>query len=79
MKTKVKYNRVYLGTIVTGANFKEIVEKEGRDAINFHNKHLRAYIKGKSHFTHGRLHNEKGEDIGPAIHAVKEKLEEIQK
>lgn len=62
-----KESRRYLGTTITASNYREILEKEGRDGINFHTKHLRAYLKGKKTFRHKIMtekvlvENEKGE------------------
>lgn len=52
--------RKYLGVTITATNYREILEKEGRDGINFHTKHLRAYLKGKKTFTHKWQRDEKG-------------------
>ncbi len=52
--------RRYLGITVTASNYREILEKEGRNGINFHTKHLRAYLKGKTTFTHRWQRDEKG-------------------
>jgi len=71
---KSKTNREFLGLLVTSDNYREILEKEGRDGRNFHNKHLRAYKQGKTHFVHGVRVNENGEKLGPMIHDVKQKL-----
>ena len=57
---KPKYEREYLGVTITAKNYREILEKEGREGINFHTKHLRAYIKGMVTFTHGFKKNEDG-------------------
>lgn len=70
----VRYDREFLGTLITKENYNEILEKEGRDGRNFHNKHLRAYKQGKTHFVHGIRVNEKGEYLGPMIHPVQQKL-----
>ena len=74
---KAKYNREYLGVLITTQNYSDILKREGRDQINFHNKHLRAYKKGKTHFVHGIRIDEKGEKLGPAIHPVQAKLTQI--
>lgn len=70
----VKYDREFLGTLITKENYREILEKEGRDGRNFHTKHLKAYKQGKTFFTHGVRVNEKGEHLGPMIHEVKQKI-----
>jgi hypothetical protein len=65
---KGKETREYLGVTITSKNYREILEKEGRDGINFHTKHLRAYLKGKTTFRHKFLRetvivqDEKGQD-----------------
>lgn len=46
--------REFTGVIITAENYKEILEKEGREGINFHNKHLRSYKKGYERFSFGR-------------------------
>lgn len=69
-----KYNREYLGIVVSQESYREILDKEGRDGINFHNKHLRAYLQGKEHFSHGIRVNDKGEKLGIAWHPVKSKI-----
>ncbi len=70
----VKYDRQFLGTVVSQENYREILEKEGRDGLNYHNKHLRAYKQGKTQFSHGIRVNEKGEYLGIAWHPVKAEL-----
>lgn len=60
MKEKIKYERSYLGTTITAANYRQILNEGGRSAINYHNKHLRAYLKGKKTFTHGFEKDENG-------------------
>lgn len=73
-RKKPKYDRQYLGVTITKENYKEIFEKEGRDGINFHTKHLRAYLKGKSYFTHGQEIDSQGDIVGPKIHKVLAKI-----
>jgi hypothetical protein len=64
-----KESRQYLGTTITASNYREILDREGRDGINFHTKHLRAYLKGKKQFRHKFMRetvmvtNEKGEEV----------------
>ena len=60
---KPKYERSYLGVTITSKNYREILEKEGRDGINFHSKHLRAYLQGKTSFRHKFMRDEKGNVI----------------
>jgi len=57
---KQKYTRKYLGVTITAQNYKEILEKEGRDGINFHTKHLKAYLAGKQTFRHKFKRDENG-------------------
>lgn len=52
MNSNPQYDRRYLGVTITAQNYREILEKEGREGINFHTKHLRAYLKGKKTFNH---------------------------
>jgi hypothetical protein len=49
----MKYERKYLGVTITSQNYREILQKEGREGINFHNKHLKAYLKGWDSFQFG--------------------------
>jgi hypothetical protein len=63
-----KYTRQYLGITITSQNYREILDREGRDGINFHTKHLRAYLKGKKSFK-----------SGSKMHIVQAKLEKISK
>lgn len=55
--------RQYLGITITAQNYKEILEKEGRDGINYHTKHLRAYLKGKTNFKHKWMRDGEGRVI----------------
>lgn len=71
---KIKYNREFLGTLITSENYSQILLEKGRDEINFHNKHLRAYKRGKEMFTHGIRINEQGDKLGPMFHKVQEKV-----
>ena len=57
---KPKYEREYLGITITAKNYREILEKEGREGINFHTKHLKSYIKGLESFNYGFEKNEDG-------------------
>lgn len=74
----VKYDREFLGIIITPDNYAEILKRGGRDEINFHNKHLRAYKQGKVTFTHGVRVNEEGEKLGPMFHQVQVKLNLVE-
>ncbi len=66
---RMKAERKYLGVTITAENYREILEKEGRDGINFHTKHLRAYLKGSKTFRHKWMRkpeiveNERGEPV----------------
>ena len=53
------------GILVTSTNYRELMDKGGRDLINYHNKHLRAYLKDEQFFIHGV-----GEDGHPKFHPV---------
>lgn len=64
-----KYNRKYEGVIITADNYREILEKEGREGIAFHNKHLKAYKRGRNYFQHG-----KDVDGYPLLHPVLSKI-----
>lgn len=46
------------GVVVTSSNYSSLMEEGGRDIINYHNKHLKAYKKDENWFSHGR--NEDG-------------------
>lgn len=70
----IKIERQYMGTTVTQANYREILEKEGREGINFHEKHLKAYLKGFKRFTFGWIRDEKGQRLEPKWHIVKQKI-----
>lgn len=72
-----RYDRTYLGTTITAQNYKEILEKEGRDGINFHTKHLRAYLKGKKTFTHGFNRDEDGRAISSRVFRVESVLTKL--
>lgn len=66
---KTKYDREFQGTLITGQNYKEILEKEGRDGVRFHAKHLLAYKRGQDSFAHGIDKNG-----FPIYHRVQQKL-----
>lgn len=53
------------GVLVTSLNYKQLLEEGGRDLINYHNKHLKAYLKDENWFQHGR-----NEDGSPKYHPV---------
>ncbi len=69
-----KYDRKYLGVTITGENYKEILLSAGRDSINFHSKHLNAYLKGRDTFTHGWVVDLNGFPIRKQVHQVQQKL-----
>lgn len=70
---KQKDTREFLGTLVTAKNYRDILEKEGRDGLRFHAKHLKAYKRGDSHFAHGWHLNENGEKVRQKFHPVLQK------
>lgn len=71
---KYRYEREYLGTTITAQNYKEIRDKkDGRQQINFHNKHLRAYLRGYDRFTFG-VDN----DGDPIFHKVQQQIKKIK-
>lgn len=57
---KKEYDREYLGITITAQNYREVLKKEGRMGINFHNKHLRCYLRGDKKFTFGCERDENG-------------------
>ena len=81
---KPTYERSYLGVTITAANYRHILEREERNGINFHTKHLRAYLKGKEVFTHGFQKDENGKTVRdkwghpiPISHRVQSVLRKI--
>jgi len=64
-----RYTREYGGVLVSSKNYQAILDSEGKDSVDFHNKHLKAYIKGKLIFKHG-----KNEDGDPVFHRVEQKV-----
>lgn len=58
--SKAKYTRQYLGVTITSENYRDILSKEGRYGINFHSKHLKAYLRGDSYFTYDFERDEEG-------------------
>lgn len=72
---KTKSSRKYLGTFIDSSNYKEILEKEGKFALNFHKKHLKAYIKGHDRFKHGKEVDKDGIKTNrPAWHTVQQEV-----
>lgn len=65
--------RQYLGEIITSQNYKEILEKEGREGINFRNKHLKMYERGVDSFYHGKEEDENG-DLRPRLNSVEQRM-----
>lgn len=62
---KNKTIRSFKGVLITAKNYREIIENEGRQAINFHTKHLKCYLRGDRSFTFGK------DPVGnPIIHKV---------
>ena len=76
-KKVIKYDRKYLGVTITAENYRDILTKEGRDGINFHTKHLRAYLKGKAFFTHGFNIDKDGNRTTPKVHRVRASLTKL--
>lgn len=81
-----EYTREYTGVTITAANYREILEKEGRAGINLHTKHLQAYLKGKKDFQYGYMRSEDGRVLKDGWgfplkhqHKVKSKLKKIEK
>lgn len=74
---KAQYTRNYLGVTITGDNYREILSKEGRKGINFHTRHLEAYLSGNEQFPFGRKWNDFWMKWEPIFHKVKQKLTQI--
>jgi hypothetical protein len=74
MKPAERYSREYLGVTITRENYKDILKKEGRKGINFHAKHLRAYLKGWQSFSYGRQWNSFWAKWEPVFHPVKQRM-----
>jgi len=72
---ELKITREYLGVTVTAENYREInpKDKPNRDLRNYHNKHLRAYLKGHDTFQHGWVRHEDGSK-SPNIFNVEQKF-----
>lgn len=77
-REKPEFERRYKGVTVTAQNYRELMEaaeKAGfnpRHEINYHTRHLEAYLKGKKSFKHGWRYDEEGRITGPAIFQVQE-------
>lgn len=77
MTKRKRYNRRYLGTIVTHSNYREILDNEGADKVKFHKKHLAAYIKGKNYFFHGfTVPEDPSKQPRPIMHYVESEFTE---
>lgn len=64
--SKAKFIKRYLGVTITADNYREILNKEGRYGINFHTKHLKAYLRGDTHFNYDYERDEEGRIITDA-------------
>ena len=79
-KERIRYDRKYLGITVTASNYRELMElakadgKDPRHEINYHTRHLEAYLKGNPTFKHGFRYDKDGDVIGPAIFRVMSEL-----
>lgn len=67
------FSRKYLGVTITSKNYNQILKEEGRNGINFHAKHLKAYLQGKKIFPHGYKRNKDGSKT-LQFHKVKQRL-----
>lgn len=80
---KKKYERKYLGITVTAQNYRELMDaaikdkKSPRHEINYHTRHLEAYLQGKTSFRHGFRRDKNGRALGPAYFKVMQELKEI--
>lgn len=79
-----KWERQYLGITVTKDNYRELMGlaiadgKDPRHEINYHTRHLEAYIKGKDVFRHGYRRDKDGKILGPAFFKVEQKLTKVE-
>lgn len=77
---RTRHGRSYLGTIVTASNYREILSAEGKDKIEFHKKHLKAYIQGKSTFYHGfTIPADITEKAKPIMHFVDQEYTAVER
>lgn len=83
---KSEYTRQYHGVTITQENYREILNKEGRNGINFHTKHLKAYLQGKKSFNHDFERSPEGEILRdnwgqriPKVHRVHASLRRNKK
>lgn len=80
---KPKWERRYLGITVTRDNYRELMRlaelsgKPPRHEINYHTRHLEAYLEGKNYFVHGFRYDKDGDKIGPAIFKVEQELVQV--
>lgn len=83
-RKKPTHTRQYLGITVTAENYRELMEaakadgKPPRHEINFHTRHLEAYLKGNEFFRHGNKYDKEGKIVGPAFFKVKQELTPIE-
>lgn len=70
-KNEQKLRRKFLGIVYTSTK-----DKEGtpipKESLKFENAHLKAYLKGHTHFIHGYRINKRGEKE-PIFHEVKQR------
>lgn len=84
-RVKPTQERRYLGVTVTAENYRELMRlakeagKNPRHEINYHTRHLEAYLKGQDTFVHGFRRDKKTKKIlGPAIFKVRQKWVDIE-
>jgi hypothetical protein len=73
-RTQPTHERRFTGITVTAANYRELLEKGGRHEMNYHSRHLEAYLAGKEVFKHGFRYDEKGKVLGPKFYRVMQEL-----
>jgi hypothetical protein len=71
MEVKKKTSRKYLGVLVTADNYRALLADGD---INFHRKHLKAYIRGVDEFAHGWNYNEDGDRISKRYFKVQQEI-----
>lgn len=69
---------MYTGVTITKENYREVLEKEGRSGINFHAKHLAAYLKGYTQFAFGRQWDNILARYIPTYHPVQQQVFEVK-
>lgn len=77
-REKPTVERSFKGITITAENYREIMELGGRHELNYHARHLEAYLKGKEIFRHGFRRDKKGKVIGPAFHKVQQEFKAIE-